>query len=690
MLALKLRKLFLATAGALNLGDENSLLRSTNPRVRDVVANSYLQQIGDAYQRQQSALRTMNARGMWVSEEERKAGQEAWSRHLDKRLGNPVIAERSRVSPWSPDGRVGIWGRLFGDRNHIPMRDHAGSDIRDDNRRYIAGYKDLPLDKRSWLRKYLGQLPDAPHPRAVLAHIIRCLPRAAKVMTLRTGRTWGHKDLARLELALRSGRYRWHRSKQVWIESPKGNARPLSVPTPEDRLVSLAILMGCTRHIKSARTTPKGFTKVNRGFSRHSWALPCRGTIRQLDNLLAQKRGYIVALDIKGYFPSLPRDLTAAAFTKLTGQTHWKAMCLSNLRRTEIKQALPEWASQFLANKGKALPSYQGGERVQITGVPQGDPMSVINSNMIGHLVDGYIERHCQKWHCRYIDDINVMCPSRRSAHRFMRGITKFLADLGLEVSPLKTVISDGSKEAMRSFRILGFHVAWSKELGRWELWIPTETAARVWASLTSPSTTPEQFRGLLGYWFQGRSEDTKLDLVLAAYRAGEETKSLQRHCNAYATRDKLEEAYGVDLDGATESPGKVLHRRYKIARAAATNLLLAPHHMRGKGWHQEVDRLSREANQARNELSQLFRWNEYVPRKKRVAITEPPIAVAGTARLASAPSEASKAATGRWATYAMAIASVTTILTCFATWPLLVAVGALGYGLIERWRRRE
>jgi hypothetical protein len=382
-------------------------------------------------------------------------------------------------------------------------------------------------ERARWIRRQLRKMPKAiGAPSKILSNILASLEPALQLMEKRTRKPLLHRYGA-IYRRLREGTYKYGDMKQVWIESPRGRTKSLSVPSGSDRAVSRAILDGIKRSKAGWRQNPE--VNVNQGMSISSWCLPRKGTMRQLANMLEQPTGWIFALDIKGFFPSLPEDLTAAALLQMTRQRRWQRMIGSLIGRKEVKARCPEWAQGMLLASNKPIPEYEDGEEAKITGVPLGDPLSPLASNLIGTLIDRWIKARGLH-HQRYMDDVNVTITTRRSGLSTWRSIREYLRTLNLTLSEGKTMLIKGDETDYRKVRILGFHIyAPSTDRSKWQLVIPEDTQQRLAEAISTKGITRAKAEGLLMYWTQGTSlTNPTLALALERYRNGHSLQEVQ------------------------------------------------------------------------------------------------------------------------------------------------------------------
>jgi group II intron reverse transcriptase/maturase len=108
-----------------------------------------------------------------------------------------------------------------------------------------------------------------------------------------------------------------------------------------------------------------------------------------------------------------------------------------------------------------------GRVRREVTGTPQGAPLSPLLCNVYLHRLDRGWDTRMHGVLVRYCDDLVVMCSTRRQAEDALARLTTVLAQLGLELKAAKTRIvhlTEG-KDA-EGFDFLGFHHRWVRARG--------------------------------------------------------------------------------------------------------------------------------------------------------------------------------------------------------------------------------
>ena len=82
-----------------------------------------------------------------------------------------------------------------------------------------------------------------------------------------------------------------------------------------------------------------------------------------------------------------------------------------------------------------------GQVRREVTGTPQGGPLSPLLCNVYLHRLDRVWDTREHGVLVRYCDDLVVMCSTRRQAEDALARLTTVLARLGLELKTAKTRI---------------------------------------------------------------------------------------------------------------------------------------------------------------------------------------------------------------------------------------------------------
>jgi group II intron reverse transcriptase/maturase len=222
------------------------------------------------------------------------------------------------------------------------------------------------------------------------------------------------------------------------VEIPKahgGGTRVLGVPSVADR-VAQTVVAG----VLEARVEPI-FHPDSYGYRPKRSALDAVGVCRQR----CWKYDWVVELDIRKFFDSVPHDLIVRAVEANT-DLPWVVLYVK--RWLVAPLALPDGALQD-----------------RDRGTPQGSAISPVLANLFLHYAfDAWMARVFPAMPFeRYADDAVVHCSSRGQAERVLAAIAERMGEVGLELHPDKTRIvyckdgkRCGSYEHM-SFTFLGF-----------------------------------------------------------------------------------------------------------------------------------------------------------------------------------------------------------------------------------------
>ena len=232
----------------------------------------------------------------------------------------------------------------------------------------------------------------------------------------------------RIKEQLLDGTFKLQPVKQV--EIPKAGSkgtRKLGIPTVIDRFISQAILQVLQKHFD-----PK--------FSNHSYGFRPRKSahqaISQAQKYVAEGYRHVVDIDLENFFDKVNHDKLMSEIAKAV-----KDKRLLKL----IRQLL---TAGILCN-GLAKASDQG--------MPQGNPLSPLLSNIMLDLLDKELERRGHKF-CRFVDDCNVYVRSPRAGERVMRSLTDFIEKkLKLKVNQDKSAVESVYRRSFVGFSFFNF-----------------------------------------------------------------------------------------------------------------------------------------------------------------------------------------------------------------------------------------
>jgi RNA-directed DNA polymerase len=243
--------------------------------------------------------------------------------------------------------------------------------------------------------------------------------------------------LPQLQRMLKEGRYEPKPAQRVWI--PKLGSkemRPLGVPPVENRVVEMAL-----RNVLEPI--------FEHTFAEHSYGFrPGRGAkdaLRRVDQLLQEGKCWVVDVDLKGYFDSIPQDKLLVAI-----QEHVSDGAVLELIQRFLEQGVME------SGKGWS-PTEQG--------TPQGGVLSPLLANIYLNPLDQMMAKRGRKM-SRYADDFIIQCESEAEAHQVLEEMRQWVEEAGLILHPTKTRIVDASQAG--GFDFLGYHfergMKWPRE----------------------------------------------------------------------------------------------------------------------------------------------------------------------------------------------------------------------------------
>lgn len=222
-----------------------------------------------------------------------------------------------------------------------------------------------------------------------------------------------NRHLYQLWNRLSSGAYYPKPVRRVVIPKSGGGERPLGIPTITDRIAQEVL-----RRILEPQLEPHFHANsyaYRRGKSAHEALAQCRTN--------TDYYSWVVDLDIKGYFDTIPHDKLMQAVA------HY---C-----------TLPQWLESYLWRILKSpIQMLDGSLAESKRGVPQGGVISPLLANLYLHVVfDGWIGKQVRAKFAfeRYADDIVIHTVSEDSAKFVMKMVKERFKKCGLELHPEKS-----------------------------------------------------------------------------------------------------------------------------------------------------------------------------------------------------------------------------------------------------------
>jgi group II intron reverse transcriptase/maturase len=275
------------------------------------------------------------------------------------------------------------------------------------------------------------------------------------------GTTWAEyaanleANLSALATKIRAGTYRAPPVRRVHIPKASGGARPLGIPTLEDKIAQRAVTM-LLEAIYEQDFVPDSY-----GFR------PGRSAHQALEELQRRptywKRCWVIEGDIQSFFDTIEH-----------GQL--RSILDQRVRDGVIRRLVDRWLNAGVLERGQIKrPS---------DGTPQGGVISPLLANIFLHeVLDRWVQRDVrsrlqgQLRNIRYADDFVLLFELEDDARRVMAVLHKRFERFGLKLHPEKTRLLSfdspglGKERAQRerSFDFLGLTHYWARSRkGRW------------------------------------------------------------------------------------------------------------------------------------------------------------------------------------------------------------------------------
>ena len=232
-------------------------------------------------------------------------------------------------------------------------------------------------------------------------------------------------NLEKLIAQLRDGRYRPQAVRRVNIPKPgTKETRPLGIPTVRDRIVQ-----GALRQVLEP-IFENEFAEQSYGFRP---GRGCKDALRRVDKLLKRGYRYVVDVDLKSYFDTIPHAKLLGEVGKYVSDSRVLGLIEAFLK-ADILDGLEAWTPE--------------------EGAPQGAVISPLLSNLYLNDLDHMVAQQGYEM-TRYADDLVIQCESFEEAERALAIVQAWTAKRGLTLHPTKTKIVDVMTDG---FDFLGYH----------------------------------------------------------------------------------------------------------------------------------------------------------------------------------------------------------------------------------------
>jgi RNA-directed DNA polymerase len=232
-------------------------------------------------------------------------------------------------------------------------------------------------------------------------------------------------EVRKLSQQLLTDQYCPQAVRRVQIPKPGSQeTRPLGIPTVRDRVVQAAV-----RHALEP-IFEREFAEHSYGFRPHRG---CKDALRRVDSLLKAGYRYVVDVDLKSYFDTIPHERLLQLVAEKVTDGRVLALIRSFLK-AGIFENLQEWTPE--------------------KGAPQGAVISPLLSNIYLNPLDHLLARQGFEM-VRYADDFVILCRTPAEAERALKLVQEWTAEAELTLHPQKTRIVNVDETG---FDFLGYH----------------------------------------------------------------------------------------------------------------------------------------------------------------------------------------------------------------------------------------
>ena len=254
------------------------------------------------------------------------------------------------------------------------------------------------------------------------------------------------ENLQNLSDEIRKAKYRPAAVRRKWIDKPGSrDQRPLGIPTVRDRVAQAAL------RIVMDPIFERIFAPQSYGFRPQRGA---KQALRRVDELLKSGYTYVVDIDLRSYFDTIPHAPLEALVAEQIADGRVLEMIGKFLKQGVMEELTElELAELELTESDEAEPT---------VGTPQGGVVSPLLANIYLNPLDHLMVARGREM-VRYADDAVILCRSQDEAEAVLQELTQWTQDAGLQLHPEKTRVVT----ALRGFEFLGYHFKDGKRFPR-------------------------------------------------------------------------------------------------------------------------------------------------------------------------------------------------------------------------------